>query len=98
MSIPSKITYGIVSGINTTAKQIYAGDNKPDKGIEVKVATSNSGVLYVGDINVSSASGFPLNVISGVGESVFIPMRQPNDLYVVGDANSVNDELRFYFV
>lgn len=98
MSVPVKFVHGVVSGINTTAKQIYSGADKPDKGIEVKASTSNSGVLYIGNSDVGVASGFPLSVIGGVGESVFIPIRQPNELYVIGDANSLDDELRFYFV
>lgn len=98
MSIPENFIFGVVSGINTTAKQVYSGSQKPDKGIELKADTGNSGVLYLGDASVGVASGFPLAVISMVGESVFIPFRQPNELYVIGDANSLDDKLRFYFI
>ena len=93
-----RIVFGTVTGINQAAIRVYAADEKAEKGMEFKAMYSNSGVVYVGNADVSVASGYPLVVSSSVGESLFLNCRQVNDLYVIGDANSVNDELRFYFI
>lgn len=100
MSSVQTFQNNIVSGITSVAKQVYADNDgaRPGAGIEIKADVNNSGVVYIGDSNVTSTNGYPLAVISSVGESVFIPTKRPEELYVVGETGAVNDQIRYYMV
>lgn len=74
--------------IGGTAVRLYTGELKAIEGILIKTDSSNSGTVYISnrsDVTADSddtTDGFPL----AANESVVVPVRNPNELWIVGSA------------
>jgi len=52
-----------------------------EHGIHIKAMSSNTGEIYVGDVNVSSSNGYPL----AAGEEVYLKLRDLSKVYLDTD-------------
>ena len=73
--------------IDASAEQITTTSIAATKGVAVKAASTNTGILYIGNSDVTAGTtaatdGFPLSA----GESVTIPVNNANLLYAIGSA------------
>ena len=67
--------------VGTTAAQINS-TFEPKKGVQLKARSGNSGTIYIGGTNVTSA-GYSLIA----SETVFIPIDRLNRLWFLGSAS-----------
>ena len=68
-----------------TAVQLTASSVKCERGVTVKASAANSGIVYVGNSDVTkgtvnSTDGFELSA----GNSIFIEVNNVNKVYVLG--------------
>jgi len=68
--------------VDASARELIASgyDRKALKGVRVRAATANTGLVYVGPDGVTVDSGYPLPA----GEEVSIPLDYPSKVCVVG--------------
>ena len=81
--------HGRKSAIGTTAVQLTTITVHAARGVQIKAASANSGLVYVGNSDVTAdasdaTDGFPL----APGEGLFLPVDDPSRIYVVGSAAS----------
>lgn len=82
-------SHGAKSSIGTSALQMTTISSTSKKGVLVKAADSNSGIVYVGKSTVTAGTvdatdGFEL----WAGESVVIPVDNPNKIYVIASTTA----------
>ena len=63
------------------------------RGLSIKAATSNSGMIYVGNAAVSTSVGYELSA----GEELYLEIDDPAKVYVVTD-HTVVQETKFSWV
>jgi hypothetical protein len=76
-------TFSVGHGqVDALAKELVAAgyDCLALKGVRVRAATANTGLVYVGSENVTADMGYPLPA----GEEVSIPINHPSKVYVIG--------------
>ncbi|MCA9259021.1 MAG: hypothetical protein KDA61_07470 [Planctomycetales bacterium] len=78
-----RMATGRCSGIGAAAKRIREESFRASKGVELAASEGNTGIVYVGNEDVTSGSdpdtdGFPVPP----GERVFFPIDDPRRLYV----------------
>lgn len=83
--IANQFDHGRKSGIGTTAVPLVATSIDATRGVQIKAAADNAGTVYVGNSDVTAdaadaTDGFPL----AAGEGLFVPLRDPSDVYVLG--------------
>jgi len=84
----SSLSHRSKSGIGTTAMQLTTTSTSVKKGVVIKAASSNTGIVYIGNSSVVTAGtndatdGFELSA----GESVTIEIDNVNKLYAIGSA------------
>lgn len=81
------LDHGAKSSIGVTAVQITATSIEAQKGVLIKADTNNSGIVYIGNSDVTAGSadatdGFPLQP----GESVQVEIDNVNRIYAIGSA------------
>lgn len=79
--------HGRTSSIGTSATALTSNSTHAAKGVQIKAASANTGVLYIGNSDVTADSadatdGFPL--LSG--DSLFLPINDPRKIFVVASA------------
>lgn len=80
-----------IATANTPTQLFPTAPCEPKKGIKLKAPAGNTGIVYVGAINVSTntsspQAGFPLSA----NESVDLPVEDLTQLYVAaGTANDI---------
>lgn len=84
----STLDHGAKSSVGTSAVQMTASSITASKGVLVKAANSNTGIVYVGNSDVTAnttdaTDGFEL--VSG--ESVFIEVSNANLIYLRASAS-----------
>lgn len=84
LATQSTFDHGSKSGIGTSPVQITASSITAKKGVTVKAAIANTGILYAGNSDVTNGTtdatdGFEL----GNGESCFIEVDNANKVYVI---------------
>ena len=87
IGVQSSFEHGRKSSISTSAVQITANSTTAEHGVLVKAANDNSGIVYVGNSDVTNdttdaTDGFEL----GAGESIVVPVDNANKVYVIGSA------------
>jgi hypothetical protein len=87
-SFPFLATGQFIPG--TTAKRL---DNIPCEQVYIRAGTSNTGTIYVGGSNVSSAQGMTL----AAGEfTPWLPIQNLNMLYAIGTV--ATDIIKYFIV
>ena len=81
------LDHGSNLDIDTAAEQITATSFAAKKGVVVKADLANSGIIYIGNSDVTdgdtaATDGIPLSA----GESLFVEVDNPNKLYAIGSA------------
>ena len=67
-----------------TSKQVLSSTIKnTSRGISLKADSANTGVIYVGKVDVTTSSGYPL----GQNEVILLPIDNPSLVYVIGSAS-----------
>lgn len=89
LAAQSSFDHGSKSSVGTSAVQITTTSIVAKKGVTVKAANANTGIIYVGNSDVTNGStdatdGFEL----ANGESIFIEIDNANKVYVIGSAAS----------
>lgn len=79
--------HGHNSDVDTTAEQMINTTFQANRGVVVKAANNNTGIIFVGNSDVTADSadatdGFEL----GAGESITIEVDNPNKIYVIASA------------
>ena len=79
--------HGRKSNIDTSAV-VIGGSFVPKQGVLVKAHSSNTGIVFLGNSDVTADSadatdGYPLSA----GESVFLSAANVNMIYAIGSAN-----------
>jgi hypothetical protein len=87
LEVEATFDHGAKSSISTSAVQITASSIPAVRGVLVKAANGNTGIIYVGNSDVTNGSvdatdGFEL----GAGESVLVKVNNANLVYVIGSA------------
>lgn len=71
--------------VTTAGTQVALGTSQAlVLGVWIRAATANTGIIYVGDLNVDSTTGYDL----APGESQFFPIANRATLFVDASANS----------
>ena len=89
--------HGSNRDVDTAAEQITTTSIVASKGVEVKAASSNTDIIYVGNSDVTAGTtdatdGFELTA----GESIFVPVDNANKVYVI--ASAVNQIVYFLVI
>lgn len=79
--------HGSKGSVGAAAVQIVATKTRCFRGVQVKADSSNTGVVYVGNSDVTAGSaeatdGFPLSA----GQGLFVPVQDAATVYVVGSS------------
>lgn len=87
--VSSSFDHGSNRDVDTAAEQITASSIAAKFGVTVKAATSNTGIIYVGNSDVTAGTtdatdGFELYP----GESITLPVNNANLVYVIASANN----------
>lgn len=91
MQVFNTFLTGAKSGIGGAGSQLLTTTAKCEKGVQL-YTPNNSGVVYVGytpNMTVGSglsSDGFPMYS----GESLFLPIRDPNKIYVKSDVGGLS--------
>tara|TARA_R100000742_G_C4226020_1_gene48632 strand:+ start:179 stop:472 length:294 start_codon:yes stop_codon:yes gene_type:complete len=89
MAVPNFFT-GSKTGITTSAVALSSTDLHAHRGVQIVAATGNANPIYIGQsasVTADSAEatdGYPLSA----GESIVIPVIDPNTVYVVSAAGT----------
>lgn len=88
-AVSSTLDHGSNLDIDTTAEQITATSFACKFGVTLRAPTSNTGILYIGnsDVTVSGTAatdGIPLYP----GDSIFLPVTNSNIPYAIASANN----------
>lgn len=81
-AIVQSFTHGQVTVGTVTQVQLAATPRKLVRGIIVKSAKANTGLIYVGNSAVSTSNGYPLSA----DQSVQVSANDQSDVWVVSDA------------
>lgn len=87
----------IVTGANDTlaaagtAQQL--GNHAATRGVYINAPVSNSGMIYVGDVNVTNGSGANSGIMLTQAGSLFLPLSNSNLLY--WDADTTGDKIYY---
>jgi hypothetical protein len=81
----ARFDHGRKSAIGTTAVQLTTTSTHAPRGVQIKAAVGNSGVVYIGNSDVTAGAadatdGFPL----GAGDGLFLPIDDPSKVWLVG--------------
>jgi hypothetical protein len=81
--------HGRKSGVGTTAVALTTTSVTATKGVQLRAADANTGVVYVGKSTVTTDSadatdGYPL----AAGESLFVPVDDASKIYLRATAAS----------
>jgi hypothetical protein len=79
--------HGRKSSIGTSAVPLVAASVRAAKGVQVKAAPTNTGIVYVGNSDVTAdasdaTDGFPLEA----GDGLFVPVDDASKVYLIGSA------------
>lgn len=96
-SAATSFDHGGNSDVGTTAEQIVTTSTVAVKGVIVKAHRDNTGVIYIGNSDVTAATadatdGFPLES----GEAITVEIDNVNKLYAI--ASAVNQKLYWLVV
>lgn len=85
----SSLDHGSNLDIDTVAEQITSTSFSTKRGVLLRAPLANTGTLYIGNSDVTASGtpgtdGVPLEA----GESIFIPVNNPNLLYAIASANN----------
>ena len=72
------------TSVGTTAVPLSTGAIEFNRGVTICSLQTNTGVVYVGASNVTTANGFPL----AAGQSVKIEASSPAACFVIASASS----------
>ena len=81
--------HGRKSGIGTSAVQLTETSSRSKRGVLIKAATGNTGIVYVGTSSSVTADstdatdGFELSA----SESVVVEMDNPSNIYVIASGS-----------
>ena len=92
-----RFNHGANGDVDTTAEQLITTSVAPSIGIIVKASNANTGIIYIGNSNVTAGTndatdGFELNA----GESLMVEARDADEVYV--RASAVNQRVSFLVV
>jgi len=92
-----RFNHGANGDVDTTAEQLITTSVAPSIGIIVKASNANTGIIYIGNSNVTAGTndatdGFELNA----GESLMVEARDADEIYVI--ASAVNQRVSFLVV
>jgi len=78
--------------VTTAGERVsLATDIKGATGVYIKAMATNTGLIYVGDITVTSANGFPLSA----GDQLFLPISSTSSIFL---DSAVNGGSVAYFI
>lgn len=84
----SSFDHGAKSSISTTAVQITTVSTSTTKGVLVKAANANTGIIYVGNADVTRGTADltdGMEIAAGEGTTVLVD--NANKVYVIGSAS-----------
>ncbi len=97
MQVFNTFQTGSKTGIGGAGVQLLSTNHKCEKGVQL-YTPNNSGVIYIGNsphMTVASglaSDGFPL----ASGESILLPLRDPNKIYVRGSVGGLTVNWMFF--
>lgn len=77
--------------ISSSVPTAICSGTRPKVGVQVKSLTANTGLIYIGNSDVSSTKCYPLSP----GESIFLPVGVTDSLYALA---AVNNEKVHYVI
>ena len=81
--------HGSNSDVDTSAEQLTTTSIQTTKGVLVKAANGNTGIIYVGNSDVTAATVDATDGMEvGAGESVMVPVDNANKVYVIASVNN----------
>lgn len=80
--VAPSFTAGQTQCSNAKGTQLTTG--KATRGIHIKAAPTNTGTIYVGGPDVTTATGFPLQA----GQEVTIPVQDITGVYGIASVNN----------
>jgi len=92
-----RFDHGANGDVDTTAEQLVATSISPSIGILVKASNTNTGIIYVGNSDVTAGDtdatdGFELDA----GESLMLEGRDADEVYVI--ASVVNQRVSYIVI
>ena len=92
-----RFDHGANGDVDTIAEQLTTTKIAPTIGILIKASNTNTGIIYVGNSDVTAGSadatdGFELNA----GESLLIEGRDISEIYVI--ASAVNQRVSYLII
>jgi len=82
-STPTFVPHGSTT-ITTAGNKVILSESTPLKSVTIKALVTNTGIIYVGGVNVSSSNGFQLSA----GETVNLDIDDVNKIYLDSSVNS----------